>query len=393
MHEVCHRSPAKAGDVTLSRPILGFVISTDVQPGFLSLGQASARTIALRSAARGRLQRTLLVHGPAGADKSAFVDDLLALLLCTDADPANRPCNACRGCRTARAHSHADLLIGSPQRWRDERSTGESIAAAARRWLLQSAGAPVVGERRIVVLEGIERAGEQIQNALLKVLEEPGARHMFILVADEPNRLLATIRSRCQPLRIGPVPRAELVAWLMDRERLPQDQADALARIAGGLSGMATEFARRADLITWRRQTQQELLELLERGPADRFGSIRDLLDAAGRLAGPHAETDEEAVATPTSVQRDAAVLVIDAWLDLARDLLVASAGRPGIAPSAELLTGLTEAAARVPARPLASFVAALERIREGLLQNAAPKLAMEVAMLAWPSVSRMPAR
>lgn len=381
----------RRSDVTLCRPILEPVILTDVQSGFLSLGQASARTIARRSAASGRLQRTLLVHGPAGADKSAFVDDLLALLLCTDAALDARPCNACRGCRDARAHSHPDLLIGSPQAWRGDRSTGESIVAAARRWLLRSAGAPVVGELRIVVLEGIERAGEQIQNALLKVLEEPGARHMFILVADEPSRLLPTIRSRCQALRIGPVPRAELVAWLMDRERLPHEQADALAQIAGGLSGTATEFARRPELVDWRRRTQQELLDLLQRGPADRFGSIRDLLDAAARLAGP-TETDDDALATPTSVQRDAAVVVVDAWLGLARDLLVASAGRPGSAPTAELLTGLAEVASRVPTPELIAFVATLERVREGLLQNAAPKLAMEVAMLAWPSVDRMAA-
>ena len=368
------------------------MISTDVQPGFLSLGQASARTIARRSAASGRLQRTLLVHGPVGADKAAFVDDLLALLLCSDAAADARPCNSCRGCRGARAHSHPDLLIGSPQAWRDERSAGESIVAAARRWLLWSAGAPVVGELRIVVLEGIDRAGEQIQNALLKVLEEPGARHMFILVADEPSRLLPTIRSRCQALRIGPVPRAELVAWLMDRERLPHEQADALAQIAGGLSGTAAAFARRPELVDWRRMTQQELLELLERGPADRFGSIRDLLDAAAHLTGP-AQTDDDALNTPTSVQRDAAVVVIDAWMDLARDLLITSAARPGRAPTAELLTGLAEVAARVPTPQLIAFVATLERVREGLLQNAAPKLAMEVAMLAWPSVDRVATR
>ena len=119
-------------------------MTTDLEPGFQSLGQATARAIATRAARDGRLQRSLLVHGPAGSGKDAFVDDLLALLFCVDPDPERRPCNTCRGCRDARRRAHPDLVIGSPERWRDERSSAESIVSAARRWLLEAAGAPVV---------------------------------------------------------------------------------------------------------------------------------------------------------------------------------------------------------------------------------------------------------
>jgi len=365
-----------------------------VAPGFLSVGQATARAIALRSAAAGRLQRTLLVHGPQGAGKDAFVSDLVALLLCADPDSARRPCNACQSCRQARAGTHPDLVYGSPERWREARSTGESIVAAARRWLGASAGAPIAGERRVVVIEGADRANEQTQNALLKALEEPTGRHMFILVADEPSRVLPTIRSRSQSMRIGPVPHAELVAWLIDRERVPHDQADALARISGGLSGTAIRFARTPSLLDWRRRTQHELLTLLERGPADRFGSVRDLLEDAGRLgAQPIIDvsepSDDEAPRTPTSVQREAAALIVDAWRDLARDLMVISIGSRTSVPAGSLLTGLEAAAKRLDAGALSAFLELLERVDDGLGQNAAPRLALEVAMLAWP---RLPA-
>jgi len=366
------------------------VTQTTAAAGFLSLGQATSRTIAQRSAARGRLQRTLLVHGPAGSGKGAFVDDLLALLLCGSGD-GERPCNACFGCRQARARTHPDLVIGSPERWREERSTGESIVAAARSWLADSAGAPVAGERRVILVEGVDRANEQTQNALLKALEEPTDRHMFVLVADEPTRVLPTIRSRSQALRIGSVPRAELVAWLVDRERLPVDQADALARIAGGMAGTAIGYARTPQLVDWRRRTQRELLGLLGRGRADRFGSVRDMLDDAAKLGTeslPVGEPQvvEEGARPAGGAQREAALLIVDAWLGLSRDLLVAGAGRPGIAASVALDQDLPEIAERLGQTAARDFIALLERIRDGLRQNAAPRLALEVAMLAWPT-------
>jgi hypothetical protein len=365
------------------------VTETTATRGFLSLGQATPRAIVQRSAASGRLQRTLLVHGPAGSGKGAFVDDLLALLLCQTAD-GERPCNACAGCRQARARTHPDLVIGSPERWREERSTGESIVAAARSWLADSAGAPIAGERRVILVEGVDRANEQTQNALLKALEEPTSRHMFVLVADEPTRVLPTIRSRAQALRVGSVPRAELVDWLVDRERLPIDQADALARIAGGMAGTAIGYARSPQLVDWRRRTQRELLGLLARGRADRFGSVRDLLADAARLGSDQPTSDVvplEDGAKPTgAAQREAALLIVDAWLGLTRDLLVAAAGRPGIAASVALDPDLPGIAERIGGAAIRDFIGLLERIRDGLRQNAAPRLALEVAMLSWPT-------
>lgn len=382
-------SPAAYRRLTYTQP----VAATDLAPGFLSLGQPVPRRAVQQAASVGRLQRTLLVHGPRGAGKGAFVDDLLALLLCADASSVGadaRSCNTCRGCRDARARTHPDLVVGSPERWRDERSTGESIVAAARRWLLESSGTPIAGERRVILVEGVDRANEQVQNALLKALEEPSARQMFVLVADDLGRVLPTIVSRAQSLRIGSVARAELVAWLIDRERLPADQADALARIADGLPGRAIGFARQPELVEWRRRTQAELLGLLERGPADRFTSVRDLLDQAPRGEAVAQEEpppgDDVAVARPAaSAQRAAALAVVDAWQVLTRDLLVAAAGRPAMAPAAQLLPGLEAAAGTLRPRDLAAFSALLERVRDGLLQNAAPRLALEVAALTWP--------
>jgi hypothetical protein len=377
--------------LTSRLPILTRVSSPQVQRGFLSLGHAAARLAVTRAAEGGRLQRTILVHGAAGAGKSAFVDDLLALLLCADGDPSARPCNACRACRDARSRSHPDLVLGSPERWREARATGDSIVGAARRWLLDSAGTPIAGERRVLLIEGVDRATEQTQNALLKALEEPSERQMFILVADDLGRVLPTIISRSQPLRIGTVSRHELVEWLMDREGLPGDQAQALARLADGLAGRAIGYARQPDRVEWRRRVQTELLALLERGVADRFGSVRDLLEqpVAGDGGEPQDVVDDNAARVSTAAQRVVALAVLDAWQGLARDLLVSRAGLPELAPSAQLLGGLEDAARPLPIHALTRFLGLSRQVGEALMQNAAPRLALETAMLAWPATPR----
>ena len=362
--------------------------------GFLSVGQDVARALALRAARGDRLAAPLLVHGMPGSGKRAFVADLVALLVCAACDPDTGPCNRCVACRQARAGIHVDVVIASPDSWRTARSGGESIVAVARRWLLDIAGAPIRGERRVAVIEDADRCNEQIQNALLKVLEEPSERHQFVLVADDAQRLLPTIRSRSQSLRIGPVPRGQLARWLMERYLLPADQADALARLSGGRSGLAASFVDRTELLDWRRRLQIELLALLERGRAERFGSARDVIEEASRL-GVDATlpvTAEEPPSdgparTPAAVQRLGALAVADVWLALARDLLVSAGGHPTAALSADLLPDLPAAATRIGPAEIGRFILRLERIREGLLQNLSPRLAMEVAMLEWPSL------
>ena len=255
--------------------------------------------------------------------------------------PTRRDARATRAAdaATARSRSHPDLVIGSPDAWRELRATGESIVAVARRWLLDAAGAPIAAARRVVLVERADRANEQIQNALLKALEEPTDRHVFILVADEPGALLPTIRSRCQPIRIGPVPREELAAYLMDIRRLPADQADVLARISGGLTGRALSLRRRhgaAGLAGAGADGAALPAGARARRPL-RIGPRSPGRDGASQSAGRGRAGDEAQARTPASAQRGAAAMLVEVWLSLTRDLIVAAVGRAELAPSREL--------------------------------------------------------
>jgi hypothetical protein len=194
---------------------------------------------------------------------------------------------------------------------------------------------------------------------------------------------------------LGSVPRDELAAWLVDHERLPADQAHALAGLADGLPGRAAGFARNPELVALRREIQQELLGLLAAGRAERFAAARDLLDQALRQGTPQPlgaeEPDDEEPAAArggAGQQRAAALLILDAWIGLARDLLVASLGRPDLCVARELVDGLADTAGRLDPVEVTATIGLLERATEGLRQNASPRLALETAMLAWPQTA-----
>ncbi|MGH2384750.1 MAG: hypothetical protein ACRDGB_06850, partial [Candidatus Limnocylindria bacterium] len=134
---------------------------------------------------------------------------------------------------------------------------------------------------------------------------------------------------------------------------------------------------------------QAELLSLLERGRADRFGSVRDLLDETVRMNPPAVDDAEEEARTPAAAQRRAAISLVEVWLSLTRDLMVAAAGRVELAPSRELAPELDGIGGRIGTAPLTRMAARLEQVHAGLLENAAPKLALEAAMVTWPFMSQ----
>jgi len=173
----------------------------------------------------GRLPHALLLAGPGGTGKGRFADAFAGLLLC--AAPGAIRCGKCRDCRLVSAGTHPDLA------WLRPEESGKAIRVDQVRALREFCTTrPHQGGWRVMVIEPAEALNANAANALLKTLEEPGAETLLLLVAHEPARLPATIRSRCRLLRF-PVPDAAVgLTWL--RGQLPAEvDAEALLEIAG----------------------------------------------------------------------------------------------------------------------------------------------------------------
>ncbi|MGD8956264.1 MAG: DNA polymerase III subunit delta' [Chromatiaceae bacterium] len=181
------------------------------------------------SAAHGaqRLPHALLLTGPAGLGKGDFARRLAGALLCVNRDDGGDSCGVCGACRLVLAGTHPDLHFIQPE------GPGGMIKIDAIRTLTaKSVLAAQDGGYRVFVLDPAETMNRAAANALLKTLEEPAKRSILLLVSSHPDRLPATIRSRCQIVRF-PVPPVGLVRdWLS--QAAPQEELDQLLAISGG---------------------------------------------------------------------------------------------------------------------------------------------------------------
>jgi DNA polymerase-3 subunit delta' len=128
---------------------------------------------------------------------------------------------------------------------------------------------------RAVLFDDAHRMSEEAMNALLKTLEEPPARTTLILVTHVPDRLLGTIRSRCQTILFYPVPEPELLDHARKALGLDEDRARVLCLLAGGSIGTAAELAKKID------ETIAAARDLQERAVS---GELNPLIEALGRI-------------------------------------------------------------------------------------------------------------
>jgi DNA polymerase III subunit delta' len=219
-----------------------------------------------------RLAHAYLFHGEARIGKRVTATRLVQALNCDRPAPADAPdsCGVCRSCQHIAARTHPDYVVIEPD---PELATPQIKIEQVRDIEHQFIYRPLMGERKICVIDDADRLTIGAANALLKTLEEPPGHGLFILISSRPQALPITIRSRCQALRFTTPARTQVEAALILQRNIPPDDARFLAVVTDGRIGEALTM----DLEDLRAR-QQECLALV--APST-LTSITAILSAA----------------------------------------------------------------------------------------------------------------
>jgi DNA polymerase-3 subunit delta' len=341
-----------------------------------------------------------LFTGPPGSGRSTAAIAFAQALICKESG-----CGSCSDCLSASSGAHPDVEI--------IRTEGLSIKVEEIRELhTRVAWAPSLGGWRVVVMEDADRLTESAANALLKAIEEPGSRTVWLLCAPTLHDVLPTIRSRCRHTQLR-TPSAQSVAnILISNDRIEPNLAQLAARVTQGHIGRARYFATNETVQRNRKiimqipmqlnslaaalQAAQTLVDLATKD-AEAQSEIRDgeeiqqLQEAYGKGATGRGiasgaskavkELEKEQKARATRLVRDS---IDAALLDLAtfyRDVLLVQSGSSDSLINSDLHNEITQQASDSTSKSTTLKIDAILKTRTQLTQNSAPLLICEALM------------
>ena len=339
-----------------------------------------------------------LFTGPPGSGRSNAALAFAAALICR-----NGGCNDCTDCKTATTGSHADVEL--------IKTEGLSIKIDEVRDLISRASwSPAVGNYRVVVIEDADRLTESAASALLKAIEEPGLRTVWLLCAPSSTDVLPTIKSRTRSLVLR-TPSIAAVAKLLEKEKFSPAMADFAARVSQGHIGRARHLAKSEEART-RRQAILKI-SLLITDIASAFKAAQVLVEAAKAEAEEEAERRDDAeisalreawgqqgskltqggskaVKELEKEQKSRTTRMVRDYLDRAlldiatlyRDILLIQSNSPDSIINTDLISEMRKIAESTEAEATLAKLEAIMSARTNLSHNAAPLLTIEALMV-----------
>jgi DNA polymerase-3 subunit delta' len=307
---------------------------------------------------RKETSHAILITGPESVGKMTLARVLSKALLCK-AEPGQRPCEQCISCRKMESGNHPDFRQLEIEEGKTKLPV-ESIRDLEKYLFLT----PVESEYKVALIPAFELASRNAANALLKTLEEPPAHGRLILLATDPDLLLPTIVSRSQQINLRPVAASTIAEALVKQWGLHPDEADRLARIAGGRVGWAMRAA-----------TNPEVQEAMDNALSMLFDVMRQ--DLVSRF-----ET-----ANILARQTDNLAEVLEIWLTCWRDVLLLHAGNVAEITYKEKEEALLEIAQVSNLNQTTRVIKFVEDAITALQKNANTQLLIENVVLTFPEL------
>ena len=299
------------------------------------LGNEQLKKNLARSLSAGHISHFYLISGPAGSGKHTLAKLLGAAILCRG---AQKPCMSCPACRKVLSGAHPDFItVDDPEK---KTVPVDLIRQARADMYIQ----PNESDHKLYLFPRAQDMGLPGQNALLKVLEEPPEYGVFLLLADNPNKLLPTVRSRCTELKLLPLPEQVLLGAL--KKEFPQaQQEDLQAAVArsGGFLGQAKALLESGEQV----------------GPqTESFVGAMERRDTLALL---------QTLVPMEKWKREALTDTLNEWLELAENALFCRSGMDTVSPFARRL------ASRYTSMELKQIITHLQKAAAYTQSNVSP--------------------
>jgi DNA polymerase-3 subunit delta' len=356
-----------------------------------------------------KMTHAWLFTGPPGAGRNQAARAFAAALQCVSPDRAlggSPGCGFCDGCHTALIGTHADVTTVA--------AVGTQILADDMRdTVRKSFTSPANGRWQVILVEDAERLNEKSANAVLKAVEEPAPRTVWLLCAPSIEDVLPTIRSRCRHLNLSTPSVAAIADMLVRREGIEPDVAAAAARATQGHVDRARRLATdpaarerraavlrlplRVDEIGSALKAAQELVDaatedakqLAEETDAKETEEMKAALGAAqgGRMprgtAGVMKDLEDKQKRRRTRTQRDSLDLALTDLTAFYRDILALQLGSRVAIANADAEDALERLARSSSPESTLRRIEAVAACRDALDRNVAPLLAVEAMTMA----------
>lgn len=335
-----------------------------------TIGQDRALALLQKSLETGSVSHAYMFIGPAHSGKMTLAMDMARALNCED---VNKPCGQCEPCRKVTDLKHADIQvvgIAGEDPSVESKSKTEISIEQIRQIQHTASLPPFEGKCRVYIIENAELLSVEAANALLKTLEEPESKVVFILLVTDSGLLLDTVVSRCQPVEFIPVPSEKIKESLAIKWGVSPEKASLLARLSGGRLGWAVSASQDDKLVEQHSEIVENMLDIIDADIETRFAFSTQL---AGKFGNDRNFVFER----------------LDILLGIWRDMLMVKTDSIDNVMNIDRIDELTGMVEGRSLSGIRSFIRGIQKANVELRQNANPRLVLEVLMISVPDASK----
>jgi DNA polymerase-3 subunit delta' len=330
------------------------------------IGQEDAVSLLKNSLEKNNLSHAFLISGPRHVGKMTLALDIAQAINCERNNP---PCNECASCIKIINGKHADIQIISliSENSEEEGKTRTEISIDDIRQIQHTVSLPPFeGKHKVFIIEGAESMSIEAANCLLKTLEEPVTRAVFILLTSNVSLIPETVASRCQKITLNLVAAEKIEKTLTKDYDIDDEKAHLLSRLCHGCFGWALSAAQDDKVLEGYFEKRSKVIEIIEANLQERFSY-------AGTLA------------TQFGKDRAAVYETLDMWLDIWRDMLLLKAELAEEINNIDIEKKLKHWSSAMDMRDIRNSISAIQETKVRLDLNANSRLVLEVLMLDIP--------